>query len=130
MPENSSIVTEWIKRAEDDWKIVQMLKLLPEPLWEIASFHAQQSAEKYMKAFLIQKGWKLRKTHDLTELLSDCISYDSALSPLSGDCQELTPFALAGRYPTVLITNETCRSAIAAADRIRSEISKRLDFHA
>jgi HEPN domain-containing protein len=130
MPESSSIVTEWVRRANDDWKVVQLSRRLPEPLWEIASFHAQQSAEKYMKAFLIQKGWKLKKTHDLTDLLSDCIGYDSALSLLSTDRQELTPFALAGRYPTVLITSETCKSAIAAAERIRAVISKRLDFHA
>jgi HEPN domain-containing protein len=126
MPVSSSIVAEWIKRAEDDWKIVQMLQQLPEPLWEIASFHAQQSAEKYLKAFLIHKGWTLRKTHDLTELLSDCITYVPALTSLSADCQELTPFALAGRYPAVAITAKNCKSAIAAAQRIRTEIMKRL----
>jgi HEPN domain-containing protein len=126
MPKNSSILAEWVHRAENDWKLVQMLQRLPEPLWEIASFHAQQSAEKCLKAFLIQNGWKLKKTHDLTDLLADCVSFDSALSSLSADCRELTPFALAGRYPGVSITEKTCKSAITAADHIRTELLKRL----
>ncbi|MCU1283861.1 MAG: hypothetical protein JWO13_211 [Acidobacteriales bacterium] len=130
MPKSSPIVGEWIKRAEDDWKIVQMLQALPEPLWEIASFHAHQSAEKYMKAFLIHNGWNLKKTHDLTDLLSDCVGYDSGLASLSADSRELTPFALAGRYPTTAVSESTCKSAIAAAERIRTEFQKRLDYHA
>jgi len=126
MSASSPIVEEWIKRAEDDWKTIQVLRQLPEPLWEIAGFHAQQAAEKYMKAFLIHHGWKLKKTHDLTDLLSDCVSYDSGLSSLSAECQQLTPFVLAGRYPALPITEAQCRSAISAAEHIRSEISKRL----
>ncbi|MDR1523523.1 MAG: HEPN domain-containing protein [Endomicrobium sp.] len=33
-------------------------------------FHCQQAIEKYFKAYLIENGWELQKTHDLDFLLA------------------------------------------------------------
>ena len=120
-------VKEWRRRAEQDKSAIAAVIKLEEPLWEIAGFHAQQLGEKYLKAFLIQNGWSLRKMHDLKELLSDAVEFDASLAPLSGDCALLTPFAMAGRYPNASwFSRSTCEAAIAAAERIRAEILKRL----
>jgi HEPN domain-containing protein len=118
---------DWIVRAEQDLQAIGALVSLPEPLWEIAGFHAQQASEKFLKAFLVHNGWTLKKTHNLNDPLTDCLQYDSSLSELSGDCTLVTPFAMAGRYARPhTVTRSTCEAAIAAAKRIRAEILKRL----
>jgi HEPN domain-containing protein len=124
---NAKIDTaEWVRRAQQDVEL-QNRALQEPPMWEGASFHAQQSAEKLMKAYLIHNGWHLKRTHDLTDLLADCVDYDSSLSALTADCTLLTPFAMAGRYAGHRILNRSeYEAAIAAAERIRAEILKRL----
>jgi HEPN domain-containing protein len=44
-------------------------KMIDEPEFTtIVSFHCQQAVEKYLKAFLLNTGWKLEKIHDLAKL--------------------------------------------------------------
>jgi len=40
---------------------------------ELAGFCLQQAVEKFLKAFLLSKGWKLRRVHDLNTLLDDAL---------------------------------------------------------
>ena len=122
-PSNSA---EWIERAENDWRTISAVLALQDPPYEVAAFHAQQMAEKYLKAFLLGQGWQLRKTHDLVDLLSDCLKYDTQLQSLTSPCQELTPFVLSGRYPIAPVTKSACESALGAAEAIRNELRKRL----
>lgn len=73
----------------------------------IACFHAQQSAEKALKAVLCLRGIEYRRTHDLEELGG--MLADAGLSPLVGvtDLRRLTPYAVEFRYdddPLHLIT--------------------------
>jgi HEPN domain-containing protein len=128
---NAKINTEeWIRLAEQDVEL-QTRALKEPPIWEGASFHAQQSAEKLMKAFLLSNGWLLKRTHDLSDLLTDCLAYDPSLSALKSDCALLTPFAITGRYSGNRTLNPSdYEAAIAAAERIRAEILKRLPANA
>ena len=122
---------DWLVRAEQDRQAIGAVISLQEPLWEIAAFHAQQASETFLKAFLVQNGWTLKKTHNLNDLLTDCLMYDGTLSQMSKDCTLVPPFAMAGRYARPLtVTRSTCEAAIAAAERIRTEILKRLPDHA
>jgi HEPN domain/ABC transporter substrate binding protein len=43
---------EWIDKAEGDWKVAQREMRAADPVWNVASFLAQQCAENYLKAFL------------------------------------------------------------------------------
>jgi HEPN domain-containing protein len=117
---------EWIERAENDWRTVAAVLALNDPPFEFAAFHAQQTDEKYLKAFLLRNGWHLRKSHDLIDLLADCPVYDNALQSLTAACQELTPFALSGRYPIASVTRSACESAVKAAEAVRLELRRRL----
>jgi HEPN domain-containing protein len=129
MKEDSSDFRTWARRAEMDWKAIPLLSQAAEPQWENAAFHAQQCAEKYLKAFLISKNWQIKKIHDLTELLADCVEHDGKLGALAPDCALLTPFVMSGRYPGPRSwTTSECETAFAAAGRIRTEILKRLPF--
>ena len=44
---------EWIHKAEEDWHVAQMsYRARKHPSYDAAVFHAQQCAEKYLKARL------------------------------------------------------------------------------
>jgi HEPN domain-containing protein len=62
----------WIAQAEEDYSAAKALFLLRKPLLSGTCFHAQQSAEKYLKALLIFKDEDFPKTHDLPTLNTMC----------------------------------------------------------
>jgi HEPN domain-containing protein len=43
---------EWVSKAEGDWTMAQRERRAADPVWDGICFHAQQCAEKYIKAFL------------------------------------------------------------------------------
>ena len=62
-------VEEWLSKAEEDERALIILKTAGGP-WSPAAYHAQQAAEKYIKAVLVAGSQTPRKTHDLLQLLS------------------------------------------------------------
>ena len=62
---------EWIEKAEADYGSAQReYRARKCPNYDAACFHAQQCAEKYMKAWLQEKARAVDKTHDLVRLMS------------------------------------------------------------
>src|SRR4051812_27606130 len=65
------ITLEWIDKAEGDWFSAQReARARKHPNYDAACFHAQQCAEKYLKARLQKAGLAFKKTHDLVNLLN------------------------------------------------------------
>ena len=48
---------------------------------DAAGFYLQQAMEKYLKAFLLSKKWKLKRTHDLEVLLNEAVQQISVKEP-------------------------------------------------
>ena len=71
-----SEVREWLARAQAD--LDACAALIQAELLAEALFHAQQCAEKTMKALLTWHQIPFKKTHDLDELKLACL-------PLAGD---------------------------------------------
>ena len=69
-PETSSSGRQWVEKAEHDLINAEYTLTLEKncPL-DTVCFHAQQCAEKYLKAFLVQKSISFPKTHDLRVLM-------------------------------------------------------------
>jgi HEPN domain-containing protein len=65
--EESLYPADWLRIAEKDLKRVE--RLLGEGDPELAGFCLQQAVEKFLKAFLLSKGWQLRRIHNLDTLL-------------------------------------------------------------
>ncbi len=59
----------------------------------------QEAAEKYLKAYLISKGWELKRTHDIVELLEYCSDYDNDFDQLVEAGRILNDYIVEGRYP-------------------------------
>jgi len=66
-------VKEWLKQAEDERNMAAYL--LQGGYFKGACYHAQQSAEKTLKALLLNKGWELEKIHSIERLVSIAETY-------------------------------------------------------
>lgn len=97
MRENKDVAHGWLLKAESD---IENLKTMMEKgkALDTACFHAQQAAEKYLKAFLRFKGVNFPKTHDIEELLDLCATVDEHFSDLVEESAFLTDFAVELRY--------------------------------
>lgn len=99
MPDKeSSIPIDWFSKADADLNTVEIL-LAQSGDTEIAATHIQQAIEKYLKGYLLAKGWKLKKTHDLPELLDEAVKYYPGLEKIRSLCEETTVFYFEARYP-------------------------------
>lgn len=89
----------WLSRAASDLRACEMgLRTVPS-LLEDSVFHAQQAAEKALKAFLAWHDIPFRRTHDLRELGNQCVAVDDSLVELCERAEDLTPYAWIFRYP-------------------------------
>lgn len=68
---------------------------------EGAGFFLQQALEKYLKAYLLERGWKLRKIHTLQSLLDEAAEFDSAIIGFRPLCERVVGFYMAERYPSL-----------------------------
>lgn len=90
---------EWVRYAEQDWQLaVSLLRRKRPPVIAIC-FHAQQSAEKYLKALLLSRGAVFPRTHDLAALNSLC-EQQGILTGFSPRLLTLlSEYAVVSRYP-------------------------------
>ena len=63
MGRESLLSEDWFDKAAQDMRRVEILLAADDV--EGAGFHLQQAAEKYLKGYLLGKGWALKRTHDL-----------------------------------------------------------------
>jgi HEPN domain-containing protein len=59
----------------------------------------QESIERYLKGYLISRGWELRKIHSLSTLLDHAVHYDEEFKAHSDLCENLTAQFWAQHYP-------------------------------
>lgn len=89
----------WLQKAENDLLNIENHLAADRTPWDTVCFHAQQAAEKVLKAFLIYHREETPRTHDLTALLARCVEIYPGLSDLEEDCRRLTYYAVSARYP-------------------------------
>ena len=89
-------------------------------------FHCQQSAEKYLKALLIEQGIPFPKTHRLEDLLLLLLPHDASLKRLRRPLVTLTRYAVDYRYPGESATKREATAALRQATKVREKIRGRL----
>jgi HEPN domain-containing protein len=110
---------EWIEHAEDDYENAKIVIRRRKPSVYGSCFHAQQCAEKYMKALLVFKGRSFPMTHDLLIINNLLISEGIFIGLPEDDLDALSRFAVATRYPGDKPTIEDAKEAISLARAIR-----------
>lgn len=120
MPREESLYpADWLRIADRDLRRADHLLDVHDA--EAAGFYLQQAVEKFLKAFLLSKRWKLERIHDLEALLNDALAYDPSLEEFRPVCQKITAFYLVERYPFVTevgLTEDDVRSSLEQAKRL------------
>lgn len=92
----------WIRRAEEDLSVAEQLLSDGVPYFGSIGFHAQQSAEKFLKAFLVWHQIEFPKTHDLNKLLQLVATCNKSISEALQGILVLTDYGVDTRYPADL----------------------------
>ena len=94
-----AILRQWLAKADQDIRACETLLSADPPFLYPACFHAQQAAEKYLKALLTWHQIEFPKTHAIEQLLD---LLEPALPDIASglrDAVALTPFGVDIRYP-------------------------------
>jgi HEPN domain-containing protein len=122
-------IEPWIAKAEEDIRACKILLESDDFPTTVVCFHAQQVAEKYMKAFLTGMGIEFRKTHDLLTLLDEyCLSVNADFNGIRDQLKELTDYAIDVRYPGGELppSNSEAKKALDAALIIKQFILEKI----
>ncbi|NTW34256.1 MAG: HEPN domain-containing protein [Bacteroidetes bacterium] len=117
--------TEWISKAEEDLVACKALMNIETPPFSIICYHAQQVAEKYIKAYLTFRETEIRKTHDIILLLDEyCIPIDNEFNNIKDDAFILSDYSVNTRYPGDYfpLNHNDANEALDAASKIKSFI--------
>ena len=118
------LVRQWLEKATEDFDVAEFLDSHDAPYPHVIAFHAQQAAEKYLKALLSWRQVEFPKTHDLAKLLDLLADSDPALADTLREAEELTPFGVDVRYPSALskVPPAAARGALRLAAQVRTRI--------
>lgn len=118
---------EWIKRADDDLRVAKReSRVTDEPSYSAVCFHSQQSAEKYLKAFLQENQIAIIKTHDLVYLLELILPIKPLWSVYRDELERLNGYAVESRYPGMENSKEEALRALKFATEIKEVVLKEL----
>jgi HEPN domain-containing protein len=123
----NEIVSEWVQKAQADLLTSRReLAVQDDPNYDAVCFHAQQCAEKLIKAVLISKGEVPPRTHDLvwlSELLSSVVrSWDWPRQEL----RLLGRAAVDFRYPGEAADREEAEEAVSIASSVQAKLLEML----
>lgn len=118
---------EWVTKAEGDFATAgRELRARKSPNYDAVCFHAQQCAEKYLKAVLQENDRQIPKIHNLIELMLLCEEMDDSFEMLRADLVTMERYAVRGRYPGEVAEKEEAQSAYAAVGAVRAFIMQKL----
>ena len=123
-PETIALVKKWIFYAEEDFSNAEHTLTMTENCpFSTVCFHAQQVAEKYIKAVLTFHAIPFARTHDIENLVHQ-LPKEIQL-PLSIEEQRLlTDYATVSRYPGEWepVDRSDAESAFTCAQKVRKII--------
>lgn len=115
-PEESLYARDWLRVAEKDWRRIGHALEDGDP--EEAGFWLQQALEKFLKAYLLSKGWRLRKVHDLEVLANEAAVYMPDVARYAKACRKITGYYVAERYPLLDSSPPTVEEVSRSRDEV------------
>lgn len=109
---------EWLNRARSDLTMAKAQG--PEIYYEDLCFHAQQAAEKAIKAVLLRHGIRFPYVHDIRELILLLKRKTVNVPARVWKARELTNYAVETRYPGLSepVNDKEYRDAVALAETV------------
>jgi len=129
-PEQNRLIKDWLCLAKENLLFAKAgMKEDFSPFHTIC-YLCQGGSEKYLKAFLLWKGWELKKIHDLSDLLNFCCEYDKSFETLYPKCESLNEYITEGRYPGDMpfesIGKDNAMEAIEASETIEKFVLQKI----
>jgi HEPN domain-containing protein len=123
----SDEVAGWLQKAEADFQSARILlrqrkTLLPDNI----CWSCQQSAEKYLKAYLVRYRLNYPRRHDLVQLRNLCANADPDFNLIASAVATLDQFGTDIRYPGVSATPQDARQAFGALKQLRVFVRAKL----
>ncbi len=121
-------VNQWMKYGDEDLHMANhALNMTDECPYRLIAYHAQQCAEKYLKAYLVYKGIDFPYTHNISRLLELCAEKNKWTKMIQ-NAEELTPFAITTRYPgeDEEVNREEAIRSIEIASKVKDVVKKAL----
>lgn len=122
-----AVIKQWLNFAKQDLRDAEIL--FDKKSYKGCIYHCHQATEKHLKALLISRNKKVRKTHDLADLLKGSeIKYTVEILQF---IHQLNPYYDPIRYPDVALDFPLKYDRKTAEEILKStkEISKWLIFH-
>jgi HEPN domain-containing protein len=117
-------VAQWLAYGDDDLRLARhgLIMSSGNP-YRLIAYHAQQCAEKHLKAYLVFHRIDFPYTHNIARLLELCVDKGEWVDGLH-EAEGLTPFAITARYPgeDEAVTEEEARRAIEVAALVRHTV--------
>ena len=122
MPGDPTLPETWFDRARRD--LFRARLILREIDAEGAIIPLQQSAEKVMKGWLIECGWRLVKTHSLPDLTAEVAERGVVLDWFEADANLLTEASIYAGYPgdNAIPSQEETEAIASNVERLFSEL--------
>ena len=115
------MTAEWVAKAEGDFAIMEReCQVKDNPNYDGICFHAQQCAEKYLKARLCEADITFSKIHDLVALLDQVLEIEPTWESFREDLAYLSDFAVTFRYPGESAEAESAIDAQRRCHRFRN----------
>ena len=116
-------VKEWLRKAERDFATARReIAVAQDPNYDGVCFHAQQGAEKLLKAVLIHLGVRPDRTHDLNHLGRTLRGLIPAWTWPEEELIYLSRASVEYRYPGEEATDGDARQSLDIAERLRTTL--------
>lgn len=124
----------WLAQAENELSITR--SLTESGFWSGACFHAEQTAQLALKAFLYWRGRRFVNIHSIRSLVLECSKEDADFLAFEDYGSILDRYYLATRYPDVLpepaipfesFTQQEARQALGYASEIVETVSNKVN---
>ena len=120
---------EWVGKAEGDFLTASReYRARKSPNYDAVCFHSQQASEKYLKAVLQESGNQIPHIHSLADLLAIISKTDTSFMQMQPYINVMEGYAVQFRYPWLSADKTEAKTALSAAERVRSFVRIKLDL--
>lgn len=114
---------EWTAKADADLATAQREAAVEQsPNYDAVCFHAQQCAEKYLKAAMVEAGMHIPRIHDLEALVNMLSDQHPELQLILRYARILSAMAVEVRYPGMTADEDDAAESLKTVTKIRDAV--------
>lgn len=127
--EKKEVIEEWYKKADEDLLAAKIVIAASPLLYDVAAFHSQQGAEKYLKAYFVYFEIMPPKIHDIKLLMDFLSGFDLSINEIRF-AEHLSGFAIRSRYPDdfEIESENEAMEILKTAEAVKDFVQNKIGF--